>query len=127
MESSVDELGQLKYSIALEISFQEMKPTYDAVYRELKKTRHNGFRQGKHPKGWLDKRFNSVMHAEAVERVIPGHMENALKKHSLKPATMPIIKKIEFTRNSPLSAILDFEIAPPLPPIDYSRLKLERK
>ena len=71
MESSIDELGKLKYSIALEISFQEMKPTYDAVYRELKKTRHNGFRQGKHPKGWLDKRFNSVMHAEAVEEFWP--------------------------------------------------------
>jgi len=127
MESSIDELGKLKYSIALEISLQEMKPTYDAVYRELKKTRHNGFRPGRHPKGWLEKRFLSAMQAEAVERVIPGHMENALKEHSLKPATMPIIKKIEFTRNSPLSATLDFEIAPSLPPLDYSRLKLERK
>ena len=95
MESSIDELGELKYSIALEISFEEMKPTYDAVYRELKRTRHNGFRPGKHPKGWLEKRFFSVMQTEAVERVIPGHMENALKEHSLKPATMPIIKKIE--------------------------------
>ena len=127
MESSIDELGELKYSIALEISFEEMKPTYDAVYRELKRTRHNGFRPGKHPKGWLEKRFFSVMQTEAVERVIPGHMENALKEHSLKPATMPIIKKIEFTRSSPLTATLDFEIAPSLPPLDYSMLKLERK
>ncbi len=127
MESSIEELGKLKYSIALEISFQEMKPTYDAVYRELKKTRHNGFRPGKHPKGWLEKRFYSVMQAEAVERVIPEHVENAFKEHSLKPATMPVIKKIEFTRKSPLSATLDFEIAPSLPPLDYSRLKLDRR
>ena len=37
MESSVEELGDLKYSIALEISLEEIKPTYDAVYKELKK------------------------------------------------------------------------------------------
>ena len=59
MESSVDELGKLKYSIALEISLKEIKPTYDAIYRQLKNTRLNGFRPGKHPKGWLDKRFMS--------------------------------------------------------------------
>ena len=40
---------------------------------------------------------------------------------------MPIIKKIEFDRKSPLAATLDFEIAPSLPPLDYRRLKLERK
>ena len=36
MESSVEELGDLKYSIALEIPLEEIKPTYDAVYKELK-------------------------------------------------------------------------------------------
>lgn len=127
MESKVDELGKLKYSIALEISFEEVKPTYDAIFRELRNTRHNGFRRGKHPKGWLDKRFFSVMQKEAVEKLIPGYMESALKKHSLKLATIPVIKKMEFDRNSSLSATLDFEIAPPLPPLDYGKINLERK
>ena len=127
MESKVNELGKLKYSIALEVSFKEIKPTYDAIFGELKKTRHNGFRRGKHPKGWLEKRFLSLMQKEAVERLIPGYMETALKEHSLKTATVPIIKNLEFNRNSPLSVTLDFEIAPSLPQLDYSQIKLERK
>ena len=53
MESNVEELGDLKYSIALEIPLEEIKPTYDAVYNQLKKTRLNGFRPGKHPKDGL--------------------------------------------------------------------------
>ena len=81
MESNVDELGKLKYSLALEITYPEIKPTYDAIFSQLKNTRHNGFRQGKHPKGWLEKRFLSAMEKEAVDRVIPGYMENALKEH----------------------------------------------
>ena len=127
MESSVEELGDLKYSIALEISLEEIKPTYDAVYKQLKKTRLNGFRPGKHPKGWLEKRFKSAMQQEAVDRVIPAFMENALENHSLKPVTVPVIQQIEFDRKEPLSATLHFEIAPKLPQLDYGKILLTRK
>ena len=127
MESSVEELGDLKYSIALEIPLQEIKPTYDAVYKELKKTRLNGFRPGKYPKGWLDKRFKSAMQQEAVDRVIPTFMESALENHSLKPVTVPVIQQIDFDRKSPLSATLLFEIGPKLPQLDYGKILLTRK
>ena len=127
MESSVEELGALKYSIALEIPLEEIKPTYDAVYKALKKTRLNGFRPGKHPKGWLDKRFKSAMQQEAVDRVIPTFMESALENHSLKPVTVPVIKQIDFDRKLPLSATLHFEIGPKLPELDYGKILLTRK
>ena len=127
MNSTVEELGKLKYSLSLEVSLDEIKPTYNAIYRELKKTKLNGFRPGKHPKGWLDKRFKAAMQQEAVDRVIPGYMDDALQEHSLRPATMPIIQKIDFDLKSPLSAILHFEIAPELPKLNYEKIVLERK
>ena len=127
MESIVEELGKLKYSVALEISLEEIKPTYNAIYRELKNTRLNGFRPGKHPKGWLDKRFMSAMQKEAVKHIIPRYMDDALKEHSLRPVTVPVIQKIDFNRESPLSATLHFEIPPKLPPLDYGKILLERK
>ena len=127
MESIVEELGKLKYSVALEISLEEIKPTYNAIYRELKNTRLNGFRPGKHPKGWLDKRFMSAMQKEAVKHIIPRYMDDALKEHSLRPVTVPVIQKIDFNRESPLSATLHFEISPKLHPLDYGKILLERK
>jgi len=127
MKSSVEELGKLKYSVTLEIPLKEIKPTYDSIYRQLKNTRLNGFRPGKHPKGWLDKRFLPAMQKEAVDRVIPEYMENALNEHSLRPVTMPVVQKIDFDRRSPLSATLHFEIAPQLQSIDYKKIQLERK
>ncbi len=127
MESRVEELGELKYSIALEIPLEEIKPTYDAVYKQLKKTRLNGFRPGKHPKGWLEKRFKLAMQQEAVDRVIPSFMESALEKYSLKPVTVPVIQQVEFDLMSPLSATLYFEIAPELPLLDYEKILLTRK
>ena len=127
MESIVEELGKLKYSVALEISLEEIKPTYNAIYRELKNTRLNGFRPGKHPKGWLDKRFMSAMQKEAVKHIIPRYMDDALKEHSLRPVTVPVLQKIDFNRESPLSATLHFEISPKLLPLDYGKILLERK
>ena len=127
MESTFDELGKLKYSLDLEISLKEIKPTYDAIYRKLKSTRLNGFRPGKHPKGWLEKRFLSAMHQEAVDRIIPGYMDKALKKHSLRPITKPVIQKIDFGRKVPLSVTIHFEISPELPPLDYGKIQLEKK
>ncbi len=127
MESIVEELGKLKYAVALEISLEEIKPTYNAIYKELKNTRLNGFRPGKHPKGWLDKRFMSAMQKEAVKHIIPRYMDDALKEHSLRPVTVPVLQKIDFNRKSPLSATLHFEISPKLPLLDYGKILLDRK
>ena len=64
MESRVVELGDLKYSIALEISLEEIKPTYDSVFKQLKKTRLNGFAQGNTPKdGW-----KSVLSQQCIKK-----------------------------------------------------------
>ena len=127
MEFTVEELGKLKYAVALEISLDEIKPTYDSIYRGLKNTRLNGFRPGKHPKGWLEKRFKSAMQKEAVNHVIPRYLDDALKEHSLRPVTTPVIQKIDFNRGAPLSATLQFEISPKLDPPDYGKKLLERK
>jgi trigger factor len=54
-------------------------------------------------------------------------MESALKEHSLRPITMPVIQKIDFDRKSPLSATIHFEISPKLAPLDYGKILLEKK
>ena len=127
MKSSLDPLGKLKYSINIEISFEEIKPTYDSIYLKLKKTRLNGFRPGKHPKGWLDKQFMNAMRQEAVDRVIPQYLESAVKEHSIIPVTIPSIQNIDFDRKTSLFTTLHFEIAPKLDPLDYKKINLERK
>ena len=83
MESNVEELEKLKRRLTLELSLEEVEPHYRNVMRQLRSTRLNGFRPGKFPKGWLEKRFKSVMHHEAIEHVIPGFIDEALKKNEI--------------------------------------------
>ena len=71
MESTVQVLEKLKRRVTLVLSLEEIEPVYRQVFRQLRNVRLNGFRPGKFPKGWLDKRFKTVMHQEANERVLP--------------------------------------------------------
>ena len=127
MQATLEDLGQLKRAFQIEVPLEEIKPAYDAVYQRLHQTRLNGFRPGKFPKGWLDKRFRAVMQQEAVETVIPRYLNQALHDHELSAATQASIEELEFDRRAPLKATLHFEIKPELDLPDYSKLKLERR
>ena len=96
MESNVEELEKLKRRLTLELSLEEIEPHYRNVMRQLRSTRLNGFRPGKFPKGWLEQRFKSVMHHEAIENVIPGFIDEALQKNELQQATQAVISELEF-------------------------------
>ena len=71
MESTAEIVKKLKRRLKIEISFKEINPSYQNVYNKLKNVRINGFRSGKFPKGWLDKRFQKAMHQEAIENILP--------------------------------------------------------
>ena len=127
MESNVEELEKLKRRLTLELSLEEVEPHYRNVMRQLRSTRLNGFRPGKFPKGWLEKRFKSVMHHEAIEHVIPGFIDKALQKNELQQATQAVISELEFDQKQPLKAVIEFEVKPTLELPDYKKFKLTRK
>ena len=127
MQATLEDLGQLKRAFRIEVSLEEIKPTYDAVYQRLRNTRLNGFRPGKFPKGWLDKRFKAVMQQEVAGTVIPRYLNQALHDHELSAATQASIEELEFDRRSPLFAKLHFEVKPDLELPDYTKLQLERR
>ncbi len=125
MQVTVNDLGAFKRSLQLEIPLEEMKPTYDSVYRQLRKTKLNGFRPGKFPKGWLDKRFTEYMQVQATEEVIPKYFDQAMREQAIMPASNVSIKEVEFERKAPLKAVLEFEIRPELALPDYTKLQVE--
>ncbi|MDP7463283.1 MAG: trigger factor family protein, partial [SAR324 cluster bacterium] len=127
MQATLEDLGQLKRAFRIEVSLEEIKPTYDAVYQRLRNTRLNGFRPGKFPKGWLDKRFKTMMQQEVAGTVIPRYLNQALHDHELSAATQASIEELEFDRRSPLFAKLHFEVKPDLELPDYTKLQLERR
>ena len=110
MESNVEELEKLKRRLTLELSLEEVEPHYRNVMRQLRSTRLNGFRPGKFPKGWLEKRFKTAMHKEAVDHVLPNYVNQAMIKHEMVLATQVEVMELEFEKNTSLKAIIEFEV-----------------
>ncbi|MBF0288695.1 MAG: trigger factor [SAR324 cluster bacterium] len=127
MTKKLEELGKLKRSLEVEIPLEDIKQTYNQVFRHIKSHRMSGFRPGKFPKGWLDKRFKQAMAHEATERVIPNRFNEIVAEMELLPATQAVIEELDFDKNKPLKFKLTFEVQPELELPDYQKINLEKQ
>lgn len=125
---AVEDLGNLKRKITVTIPEDKVKEAYDKCYLSLKnKVSINGFRQGKVPQSFLEKRFTKAMKEEAIETLVPEFYEKALKQESLKPAGRPQFGDLEIDKKKPLIFSASFEVFADFNVPDTSVLKLEKK
>lgn len=127
MTKNIKDLGHLKRELEMEIPLEEIKPSYDRVFQELKSVKMRGFRPGKFPKAWLKKRFQEEMTFNAHEQVIPHYFNQAVAEMNLRPASSPFVEELSFDAKKPLCFKVTFEVCPDLPPLDYQKLKLEKQ
>ncbi|MBF0352349.1 MAG: trigger factor [SAR324 cluster bacterium] len=127
MQSEIQDLGQLKRSISIEIPLEEIRPHYNSVLNKIRSAKVKGFRPGKFPKGWLEKRFKEFMQAEAFEKVIPEYYGKALDEKGINPATQATVDEINFEQGKPFSCKMSFEVKPTLQKPEYSRIQLEKE
>ncbi len=127
MTKTLKDLGKLKRELDVEIPFDEIKPEYDEVFSQLKAVTLRGFRPGKFPKGWLQKRFIEQMTVEARERVIPDYFTQIVDEMKLHPATEATVTEITFATKKPMNFKLTFEVQPEPGLLDYQKLKLEKQ
>ncbi len=127
MTKTLNDLGKLKRELVIEIPFEEIKPSYDEVFSQLKTVTLRGFRPGKFPKGWLLKRFSEQMAVEARENVIPRYFNQVVDEMKLHPATQAIISDLSFAAKKPMNFKLTFEVQPALEIVDYKKLQLEKQ
>ncbi len=127
MTKTLNDLGKLKRELVIEIPFEEIKPSYDEVFSQLKSVTLRGFRPGKFPKGWLIKRFSEQMTVEAREHVIPRYFRQVVEEMKLHPATQAIISDLSFAAKKPMNFKLTFEVQPKLELVDYKKLQLEKR
>jgi trigger factor len=127
MTKTLKDLGKLKRELDVVIPFDEIKPEYDEVFSQLKAVTLRGFRPGKFPKGWLQKRFIEQMTMEAQNRVIPDYFTRIVDEMKLRPATEATVTDLTFATKKPMNFKLTFEVQPELGLLDYQKLKLEKK
>jgi trigger factor len=93
VKSTVENLSPTRVRLAVEVPFDDLKPSLDKAYKELAaQVRVPGFRPGKVPARIIDQRVGrGAVLQEAVNEALPRFYGEAAREHDLAPLGQPEI------------------------------------
>jgi trigger factor len=122
VKSTVENLSPTRVRLAVEVPFEELKPSLDAAYKKLgSQVRVPGFRPGKVPARVIDQRVGrAAVLEEAVNDVLPRVYGDAAREHELKPLGQPEIDVTNLDDGESFSFTAEVDVRPEitLPDLD---------
>jgi len=93
VKSTVENLSPTRVRLAVEVPFDDLKPSLDKAYKEIAaQVRIPGFRPGKVPARIIDQRVGrGAVLQEAVNEALPRFYGEAAREHELQPLGQPEI------------------------------------
>ena len=94
MKSTVETLGPTRVRLAVEVPFEELKPSFDAAYKKIgAQVRIPGFRPGKAPARIIDQRVGrAAVLEEAVNTALPKAYGDAVRESGVRVLGQPDIE-----------------------------------
>ncbi|MDT4996300.1 MAG: trigger factor [Pseudonocardiales bacterium] len=127
MKSTVENLSPTRVRLAVEVPFEELKPSLDAAYKQLgAQLRVPGFRPGKVPARVIDQRVGrGAVLEQAVNEALPRAYGEAAREHDLRPIGQPDIDVADagsVSADSPLHFTAEVDVRPQIDVPDFSGL-----
>ena len=124
MKSTVETLSPTRVKLAIEVPFDELKPSLQKAYREIgAQVQIPGFRRGKVPAAVIDQRVGrGTVLNEAVQEAIPQQILNAVREHDVKTIGRPEVADLEFTDGNPLKFTAEVDVRPEITIPDLSAI-----
>jgi trigger factor len=114
VKSTVETLSPTRVKLAIEVPFDELKPSLQKAYREIgAQVQVPGFRRGKIPSAVIDQRVGrGTVLNEAVQEAIPQQILAAVREHDVKTLGRPEVEITEFSDNEPLKFTAEVDVRP---------------
>ncbi|GIE87802.1 trigger factor [Actinoplanes regularis] len=127
MKSTVETLSPTRVKLAIEVPFEELKPSLQKAYREIgAQVQVPGFRKGKVPAAVIDQRVGrGAVLNEAVQEAIPQQILAAVQEHDVKTLGRPEVAITEFSDNAPLKFTAEVDVRPEIVVPDLSTITVE--
>ncbi len=125
MKLDVEKREGLHRLLTVHIPAQEMAQTYNNAWQAARSTKLRGFRQGKFPKGFLEKQFRGRVESELYNQLIPKILQESEKQYHLNRVTQAQIEELQFDRKQPLECKMTFEVRPEFPDLDLTQIEVE--
>ncbi|MEV6851817.1 trigger factor [Actinoplanes sp. NPDC051411] len=126
MKSTVETLSPTRVKLAIEVPFEELKPSLQKAYREIgAQVQVPGFRRGKIPAAVIDQRVGrGAVLNEAVQEAIPQQILAAVQEHEVKTLGRPEVEITEFGDNAPLKFTAEVDVRPQITVPDLSTISV---
>jgi len=126
VKSTVETLSPTRVRLAIEVPFDELKPSLQKAYREIgSQVQIPGFRRGKIPSAVIDQRFGrGAVLNEAVQEAIPQQILAAVREHDVKTLGRPEVEITEFADNEPLKFTAEVDVRPEITIPDMSSISV---
>ena len=122
MKSTVEPLSPTRVKLAVEMTFDELKPAFDAAYKKIgAEVRIPGFRPGKVPARILEQRIGRpAILDEVVNNVVPAAYGEALQENDVRPLGQPDIEVTRLDDGDTIAFTAEVDIRPTieLPELD---------
>ncbi|MEU4625313.1 trigger factor [Actinoplanes sp. NPDC023801] len=127
MKSTVETLSPTRVKLAIEVPFEELKPSLQKAYREIgAQVQVPGFRKGKVPAAVIDQRVGrGAVLNEAVQEAIPQQILAAVQEHDVKTLGRPEVEITEFADNAPLKFTAEVDVRPEITVPDLEGISVE--
>jgi trigger factor len=129
VKSTVENLSPTRVRLAVEVPFDDLKPSLDSAYKALAaQVRVPGFRPGKVPTRIIDQRVGrGTVLQEAVNEALPRLYGEAAREHELRPLGQPEIDITNLDDGASLSFTAEVDVRPdiPLPDLDGIAVSVE--
>jgi trigger factor len=122
VKSTVENLSPTRVRLAVEVPFDDLKPSLDKAYKAIaQQVRVPGFRPGKVPARVIDQRIGrGAVLQEAVNEALPQLYTDAAREHELQPLGQPEIDITNLDDGTSLSFTVEVDVRPEisLPDLD---------
>lgn len=97
MKSAVETVEPTRVKLAVEVPYEELKPSLDAAYKEIaQQVTIPGFRKGKVPPRIIDQRVGrAAVIEQAVNSSLPGFYRQAVTQSGISPLGQPSVEVTE--------------------------------
>lgn len=130
MAVSVEKTSTLGRKLTIEVPAdviaKQEKKTIQAFVRDLNKGKVDGFRKGKVPESYVEKKFQKEIQNETLNKVLQTSLTDALKGENFNLANQPKIDDIKHEPQQDLSYTASFEVFPEVKLKDFSEITLEK-
>ena len=114
MKSTVETLGPTRVRLAVEVPFEELKPSFDAAYKKIgAQVRIPGFRPGKAPARIIDQRVGrAAVLEEAVNTALPKAYGDAVRESGVRALGQPDIEVTSLDDGKQLAFTAEVDVRP---------------